>query len=407
MAEGARTDTATVLFTDLVGSTQLRTEVGEEQADELRRLHDKVVGAAIEAHRGVVVKQLGDGMMATFTGAADAIAGAIEIQQAIDRMNRSGPGQQLSVRVGLSSGDVSFEGDDCFGLPVVEAQRLEAAAEPGQIYCSDLVQLLSRGRGSHRFVSVGELELKGLAEPLAVVEVLWDRLDAQLDTPVLPQLLRTVGAFGFSGRELELQALTDAWKSVAHTGPAAVFISGEPGIGKTRLVSELAHAVVDQSGCVLAGRCDDSVSFPFRPFVEAIRSSIDGLDADVVASALGPVAVQLQRIVPELSSLLPDLAEATQGDPEFERFQVLRAIVDWIRRSAHERPTLLVLDDIHWADAPTLVALKHLVTELDDDPVLVVGTYRDTDLDRTHPHSRQLSPTSDGWRESAASISMG
>jgi class 3 adenylate cyclase len=159
---GARTDTATVLFTDLVGSTELRSRLGEDAADELRHLHDRLVATAIKDHRGTVVKQLGDGVMATFTGAADGLAGAVAIQQAIDLHNRRADQERFEVRIGLSVGDVSFEGDDCFGLPVVEAQRLEASADPGTIRCAELVVHLARGRGDHEFRPLGATEVREL-----------------------------------------------------------------------------------------------------------------------------------------------------------------------------------------------------------------------------------------------------
>src|SRR5688572_22413892 len=124
---------AVVLFTDLVGSTELRGRLGEEAAEELRRRHDRLLTEAVEGHGGRVVKGLGDGIMATFAGAADAVDAAVAIQQAIDRLNRSGKTPvPLAVRVGLSAGDVTFEEDDVHGTPVVQAARLCAAAQGGE-----------------------------------------------------------------------------------------------------------------------------------------------------------------------------------------------------------------------------------------------------------------------------------
>ena len=122
---GAERSTAIVLFTDLVGSTELRSRLGEEAAEALRREHDGLVTGAIEANRGRLVKNLGDGVMATFTGASDALAAAVAIQQALDRHNRSDASAvPLEVRIGISAGDVAFEEADCFGTPVIEAARL-------------------------------------------------------------------------------------------------------------------------------------------------------------------------------------------------------------------------------------------------------------------------------------------
>ena len=122
------------MFTDIVGSTSMRTWLGEERGDALRRLHDELVAAAVVRHRGVVVKGGGDGLMAAFEAASDAVAAAVSIQQALWSFNeQSLDGVRLEARVGLSVGDVSWEGGDCFGLPVVEAARLTAAAAGGTI----------------------------------------------------------------------------------------------------------------------------------------------------------------------------------------------------------------------------------------------------------------------------------
>jgi class 3 adenylate cyclase len=94
---------AVLLFTDLVGSTELRGRLGEEAADELRRKHDPLLAQAVETNGGRVVKGLGEGIMSTFAGAADAVAAAVAIQQAVDRLNRSGKAAEpIAVRIGLS-----------------------------------------------------------------------------------------------------------------------------------------------------------------------------------------------------------------------------------------------------------------------------------------------------------------
>src|SRR4051794_694015 len=130
--------TATVLFTDLVGSTDLRGRLGEEAAEELRRRHDRLLAQAVESNGGRVVKGLGDGIMATFSGAADAVATGVAVQQAISRLNRSGKTPApLAVRVGLCGGEVTFEDDDVHGTPVIEASRLCAAAAGGEIIVSE------------------------------------------------------------------------------------------------------------------------------------------------------------------------------------------------------------------------------------------------------------------------------
>jgi adenylate cyclase len=167
------TQTATILVTDLVASTELRARVGEEEAERLRRVHDALLRAAVEGSGGRVVKGLGDGVLASFAGAADALAAAIAIQRGIARHRRRHPAHPLWVRIGVSSGDVSVEDGDVFGTPVIEASRLCAAAEGGAILAADLVALLARGRGGHRFSPAGDLVLKGLPNPMSTVHVGW------------------------------------------------------------------------------------------------------------------------------------------------------------------------------------------------------------------------------------------
>ena len=116
----ATTGTATVVFTGLVGSTVLRSRLGEQAADALRREHDVLLGDTVAAFRGRVVKGAGDGIMAAFGSASDAVAAAVAMQQAVHAFGRRRR-LDLTIRVGLSSGDVSWEDGDCFGLPVVEA----------------------------------------------------------------------------------------------------------------------------------------------------------------------------------------------------------------------------------------------------------------------------------------------
>ena len=141
----AESQTATILVTDLVGSTELRVRLGEERADLLRRTHDDLLRTAVDAEGGTLVKGLGDGVLAMFAGAADAVAAAVAIQQAAYAHNREAPDEPLDIRIGLSAGDVSVEDGDCFGTPVVEASRLCAVATGAQILAAELVRLLSAG----------------------------------------------------------------------------------------------------------------------------------------------------------------------------------------------------------------------------------------------------------------------
>ena len=167
-----RTLTATILFTDLVGSTELLARIGRQAADAVRVRHFAQLRTAIDAHDGREVKTLGDGVMARFASAGDALACAVTIQQAVERDGRRA-GTPLGVRVGLALGDVTSEEDDVFGLAVVEASRLCAACRPGQVLAAESIRALSGGAGV-ALEPFGELELKGLPGRRPAWEVAWE-----------------------------------------------------------------------------------------------------------------------------------------------------------------------------------------------------------------------------------------
>jgi class 3 adenylate cyclase/tetratricopeptide (TPR) repeat protein len=375
--------TATILFTDLVGSTELRGRLGDTAAEDLRRRHDAALSKAVADHDGRVVKGLGDGVMATFTGAADAVAAAVAIQQAIDRLNRSGKSAvPLEVRIGLSAGDVAFEDDDVHGTPVVEASRLCGAAAGGEILAADLVRALAGSATEARFTSVGPLELKGLAQGLPAVRVDWE--PAAASTIPLPSLLANVGRI-FVGRDDELERLGQLWKEAAAGERRVALLAGEPGVGKTRLAAELAVSMDAESAAVLAGRCDEDLGVPYQPFVEALRHFIDHTSLEHLQERLGRFGGELIRLVPELAERLPDLPPPLRSDPETERYRLFDAVAGWLAALSAEEPLLVVLDDLQWAAKPTLLLLRHLLRSAEPMRLLVVATYRDTDIGRDHP----------------------
>src|SRR6185295_2765146 len=147
----------------------------------------------------------GDGIMATFTGASEAVGAAVAIQQSVDRMNRSGKTlAPLAVRLGLSAGDVSFEDDDAHGTPVIEASRLCGAAGGDEILVSEIVRLLA-GLREEDLGDRGRLELKGLQQPVAAWQVRWEPV--AVSTIPMPALLTDIGRI-FVGRDAELERLT-------------------------------------------------------------------------------------------------------------------------------------------------------------------------------------------------------
>ena len=384
-ATGTRSGTVTVLFTDVVDSTALRQNLGDDRADDLRRAHDAAVREALTTHGGTEVKALGDGFMIVFPAAAEAVTAAVEIQQSIDRLARR-RGATLQVRVGVSAGDVVWEGGDCFGTPVVEAARLCDDAEGGQILVSEVVRLLAGSRGTHRYQPVGPLELKGLTEPLAAAEVAWEAEPAV----GLPTALTVAEQIPFVGRRAERARLAKVWKDAVIGGGGIALLSGEPGVGKTRLAAELARTAHDDGAIVFYGRCDEELGVPYQPFVEALRPFVATCAPGDLAEHAAPYGGDLARLVPQLAERVSGLPEPLRADAETERARQFDAVTSFLASVAATAPVLLVLDDLHWAAKPTLLLLRHVARDESRAPLLVVGTYRDTDLGRAHPLADML-----------------
>src|SRR3984957_18386326 len=150
----------TVLFTDLVGSTELVSSLSPEAGDEVRRRHFSALRQAIVDTGGTELKNLGDGVMVVFGTASAALTCAVAMQQAIDWDNREAE-HPLGLRIGLSGGEVSRDADDYFGDPVIEAARLCAMAEGGQILAADLVRAMAGRRVRLNFRPLGAMTLKG------------------------------------------------------------------------------------------------------------------------------------------------------------------------------------------------------------------------------------------------------
>jgi class 3 adenylate cyclase len=366
----------TFLFSDLAGSTELLQTLGDDAADELHRRYFTLLRQALAAHGGTEVKSLGDGLMAAFASPLAAVSAAVAMQEAMARENE-GRGTALSVRVGLHAGEAIGEGDDYFGTPVVVAQRLCDRARGGQILASALLAGLVGNRGDHSFRALGGLALKGLSEPIAASEVVWER-HGQAAVPLPVPLERDESSI-FVGRDGEIVGLGADWEAARAGRRRVVLVVGEPGIGKSRLAAELARQAHQGGATVLFGRCDEGTGVPYQPFVEALGAYLRTARAPV----LGRLGAELARLVPEVTTQVADLPPPVRSDPETERYRLFDAVAAWLAAVSAEAPTLLVLDDLHWATHPTLSLLAHLVRSGEPLRLLVVATCRDSTLDLT------------------------
>ncbi|HZN13504.1 MAG TPA: AAA family ATPase [Acidimicrobiales bacterium] len=370
--------TVTLLFSDLINGTELLEQLGEDGAQTLRRTNFQLQREAIAAHGGQEVKTMGDGLMVVFQSAVDAVACALTIAVGTDRHNRRDPRERLDVRLGLNVGEPTREGEDYFGLPVVVAKRLCDSASAGQILVSDVVRALAGPRTAHRFRPVEPIDLKGVGLTPAY-EVAWEPPTAS--TIPLPAALVAPSDACFVGRDRELERLRVAWKDVASGTRRAVLVGGEPGVGKTRLASEVA-AMVQGDGTVLYGRCDEDLGVPYQPFAEALRASVLASSEEDLTVRIGRSGASLCRLVPELRDRLPELPPALAAEAEAERYLLFEAVAEYLAAASAAHPMLLVLDDLHWAAKPTLVLLRHLLRSTLPMSVLILGIFRDTELDR-------------------------
>ncbi len=393
----------TVLFTDMVGSTALAASMSPAEADDLRRTHFSLLRQAITAAGVAEVKNLGDGLMVVSGLASAALACGVSMQQAVDAHNRTAS-SPVGLRVGVSCGEVTREGDDYFGDAVVEAARLCARASSGQVLVAALARAAAGRRSTYTFQPMGALELKGLPEPLEVFDLAWEPIEVGVgagDVP-LPVRLARGPAAGVVGRGTELALLGAAAKRVAAgEGSEVALVSGEPGQGKTTLISESARSAHEDGMIVLWGRCDEGVGVPYAPFAEALAHYVAHADEQLLRDHVEGFGTELARLVPTLAQRVGPLPAPVSTDPDTERYLLFAAVAALLEVASAERGLMVVLDDLHWADKPTLQLLCRVVGHTSSAHLLVTGTYRDAELSVAHPLTEALAALR---RESAVTV---
>ncbi|MDH3681526.1 MAG: AAA family ATPase, partial [Acidimicrobiia bacterium] len=385
---------AAVMFTDLVDSTRiqqrLKRERGVATGRQFSRLHEQLLDDVAEQHRAVARKWEGDGIMAAFPSAADALAASCAIQQrAAAHNDHPLSDADLNVRIGIAVGDVELRDRDADGTPTVQAKRLCDLADGGQILCADAVESLASSSEEYRFEDRGVMELKGYERPCTVVELTWWH-QPRLVPAGFPERLVDYSPFGFAGRTPELAAIRSSWAASRDGRTTLTLLTGEPGVGKSRVAAEAAWQAAALGSDVLHGRCDPNHNWPYQPFAEAIRAFL----ADHrVLSGEPSVDAELARLLPDadreqagLPEPLPiesssDLPQQTRAPVALDTFY--GSVVTWLRRASDARPVVLVIDDLIWADDGTLDLLGYIMEKAPGLNVQFVATMRDGAADRT------------------------
>jgi class 3 adenylate cyclase len=195
----------------------------------------------------------------------------------------------------------------------------------------------------------------------------------------------------FVGREKEMDELRAGLEDALSGRGRLLMLVGEPGIGKTRTSEEFATYARLRSVQVLWGRCYEGEGAPaYWPWVQAIRSYVHDRDPQALMSEMGPGAADIAQIISEVRDRLPGLPAPPSLEPEQARFRLFDSITTFLKNASRSQPLALVLDDLHWADKPSLLLLQFLSRELRGARLLVLATYRDVEVRRQHPLSQAL-----------------
>jgi class 3 adenylate cyclase/tetratricopeptide (TPR) repeat protein/type II secretory pathway predicted ATPase ExeA len=386
--------TVTFLFTDIEGSTGLMQQHPEAMQAALVR-HNALLQHAIGAHRGHVFQVLGDGFCAAFEDAGDALAAALAAQRALHE-ERWGDVGAVRARMGLHTGTVEARGGEYdSSLTLARVQRVMTAGHGGQTLLSAAAaervrQALPQGTTLR---DLGAQKLRGIAEP----ESIYQFVAADLPSAFPPLRVEDAAAATLTplsqlvrgqlvGRGNEAGQLREHWAQAQQARGQLVLVSGEPGVGKTRLAQDLLAHAQESGATLLRGGCYEyEATTPYLPFVEAIREWTRRQSAAQLRTALGATAPEIAKFAPEIEAKLGALAPNAALSPSEERMRLFDNAARFLQHLAAEHGLLVFIDDVHWADQGTLALLHYLLRHLKHDRVLFLVAYREIELDRAHP----------------------
>ncbi len=302
--------------------------------------------------------------------------------------NAADPRRAVEVRIGIHTGQVTERDGDLRGQAVHVTARVMAEAVGGEILTTDEIRKHAEPQLDYSFLDSGLFWLRGFPELWRLYEVSWNDAPVGVERPsaVPAQLTPYVGR---DAERARLRRLVD--DTLVGHGRLAL-VAGEPGVGKSRLVAEIGDVAQARGMRVLTGHCVEmSGAAPYLPYVEIIEQAISGPRSSLeLWKALGDVAPEIARIAPALRRVFPDMPPPVELPAELARRYVWNSFGSFVGRAAQGQPLLLVLEDLHWADESTVLLTEYLAPLLPEMPALVLGTYRDIEVDLQHPLARVI-----------------
>jgi pilus assembly protein CpaF len=383
LAIGQTEGTVTIMFTDVEESTRLLSTRGFTESHEIMKAYETVIDEKVAEHAGRRIKGLGDGFMISFGSVRHGVECALEIQSAIAEYSKQNPERKVKIRIGLNTGEVVEEAGDIFGAAVNVAARVAGKAKGGEILVSEVVRQLIGPMAEMKFDFRGRYKLKGFPDRWRLHQV------TAVEVKEAPRMLPT--GDGFVDREqerLDIRMMLD--RAITGAG-GMLFISGAPGIGASRLASEVAGEAMGKGWLVLSGRCTEQGGFPYAPFREVLATAVAGSTSKTLQDAAGDNGPLLSHLAPSLRQKMRGMAAQTEPVADKLREQLFRAIFDFLSEVRGARPLLIVLDDLQWADEATVLLLRDLAERVGGSHMVVIGTYWDSELDSARPFGSVLS----------------